>query len=169
MTTIYRGQFSTLWITLQANETLGLLDSGYLEDYYGNDGQVSLYHLETDTHYPILMTEQAAETPLIPHDVFRGQASLAGLPNGDFEVRGRCRDTSGNYSILGAVQSPIGGEQVLTLAFEVKAGQGLYYQPFPGGVLAASIAARTLARPEINGGTLDRPALAATLQAALTR
>lgn len=179
MSVIYRSQFSTLWITLEANETLGILDSDYLEDYYGNDGQVTLHHVDSATDYPVLMVEQVAETPEIPHDVFRGQANLTGLPDGNYQVRGRCRDVVGHYTILSSVQTPFGGELVIALGFEIRAGQGFFYQPFPAGTLAASVAARKLRRPEITGGELtrptlhrgrlSRPTLHATLAAALTR
>ena len=41
MSTIYRGGMTTLWLTLQSNEALGVLDTDYMEDYFGAEGQVS--------------------------------------------------------------------------------------------------------------------------------
>ena len=123
MSTVYRAQFSTLWITLQSNEQLGLLDSDYLEDYYGNDGQVTLHHIDSGIDYPVLMLHVSEETPEIPFDVFRGQTSLAILPNGDYEVRGRCRDLAGNYTILSAFESPLGTEAVSAQLFNILQGQ----------------------------------------------
>ena len=135
MSTVYRGAFATLWITLQANEALGILDSDYLEDYFGNDSQVSLYHIASDTHYPVLMLDQPLATPLIPYDVFKGQIAMASLPDGAYQVRGRCRDVGGNYSILSAVQTPLGGEQVLAMEFDIQPGDGLLVITLPPGRL----------------------------------
>ena len=123
----YRGVFSTLWLTLASNEVLGILDTGYLEDFFGADGQVTVHHIEGGTDYPVVMVEQPAQTPGTANDVFMGQLALASIPDGHYEIRGRCRDTGGNYSILGSVDSPLGGEQVLALPFEVKEGAGLHY------------------------------------------
>lgn len=170
MSTIYRGQFSTLWITLQSNEQLGILDSGYLEDYYGNDGQVTLHHVESSTDYPVLMIEQPAVTPSIPQDVFKGQVSLAGLPNGTYQVRGRCCDTVGNYTILSSVQTPVGDEQILALGFGIRDGTGLRYQvPVSAGLIRLGFMATTLNRPPINGLTLSRPNLSMALRSAIKR
>lgn len=135
MSIVYRGLFSTLWITLQASEELGLVAGDYLQDYFGNSGQVSIYHLDTDTYYPLVMIEVPEDTPQIPHDVFVGQTSLAGLPNGAFEIRGRVRDVAGNYSILSAVLSPFGGEQVVALGFSIAPGSGVIFSMSAGGAL----------------------------------
>ena len=135
MSIIYRSVFNTLWITLQSNETLGILDSDYVEDFFGNDGQVSLYHIAADTHYPLVMIEVPAETPEIPHDVFIGQTSLAGLPDGVYQVRGRVRDQVGNYSIISAFEIPLGGEKVVSLGFTIEPGSGVSYSMQSGGLL----------------------------------
>lgn len=137
MTTIYRSVFSTLWITLQASEQLGLISGDYLEDYFGNSGQVSLYHVASDTYYPLVMIEAPLETPGIPHDVFVGQTSLAGLPDGNYQVRGRVRDVVGNYSIIGAVQSPFGDERVVAIPLSILPGSGATYSLPTSGLLVA--------------------------------
>jgi hypothetical protein len=154
MSTVYRGAFATLWITLQANESLGILDSDYLEDYFGNDSQVSLYHVATDAYYPVLMLDQPLTTPLIPYDVFKGQIAMASLPDGDYQVRGRCRDVGGNYTILSAVQTPLGGEQVLALGFDVQPGAGLLLLSLPRGRLARPNLPPQLLRRNIPRGLL---------------
>ena len=122
MATIYRGGMTTLWLTLQSNEALGILDSAYIEDYFGADGQVSLYHIATATHYPVVMVAQADQTPGIDNDVFKGSYLFSLLPNGDYEIRGRVRDVVGNYTILSALQNPSGGEGVQALALTIDAG-----------------------------------------------
>ncbi len=154
MSTVYRGAFATLWITLQANETLGILDSDYLEDYFGNDSQVSLYHVDSGTHYPVLMLDQPLATPLIPYDVFKGQAAMASLPDGAYQVRGRCRDVGGNYTILSTVQTPLGGEQVLAMGFDIQPGAGLLVINLPHGRLARPSLAPHLLRRNIPRGLL---------------
>ena len=114
-----RQNYQELWITLASNEVLGILDSDYLEDYFGVDGQVSLYNVGTDTRYDVAMNEVSTETPSIPHDVFRGFVPLLGLPNGEYVVQGRVRDVVNNYTVLNAVQNPFGNERVLDLTIEL--------------------------------------------------
>jgi len=127
MPTIYRGGMTTLWLTLQSNEQLGILDTDYIEDYYGNDGQVSLYHINTDTHYPVVMVAQPAQTPGVDNDVFTGSYLFSLLPDGDYEIRGRVRDVVGNYTILSAFQTPAGGEGVQALGLTIADGFGTIY------------------------------------------
>ena len=127
MATIYHGGMTTLWLTLQSNEALGILDTDYIEDYFGADGQISLYHIGTDTHYPVVMVAQPAQTPGIDNDVFKGSYLFSLLPDGDYEIRGRVRDVVGNYSILSAFQAPSGGEGVQALALTIDPGFATLY------------------------------------------
>ena len=127
MPAIYRGGMTTLWLTLQSNEQLGILDTDYIEDYYGNDGQVSLYHISTDTHYPVVMVAQPDQTPGVDNDVFTGSYLFSLLPDGVYEIRGRVRDVVGNYTILSAFQAPAGGEGVQALGLTIADGFGTIY------------------------------------------
>ena len=157
MSIVYRGSFSTLWVTLQSNETLGILDNDYLEDYFGNDGQVSLYHIDTDNYYPVVMVEQPLLTPAIPFDVFRGQQALASLPNGSYEIRGRCRDELGHYSIIGAVQTPIGGEDLVTLPLQIVEGIGPAVSVGATGIIIrVGIEGPSIERSAIEHGCIQR-------------
>lgn len=151
--TIHRGSLTTLWFTLQSSEQLGILDSAYVEDYFGNDGQVSLYHIATNAYYPVVMVEQPAETPVIPHDVFKGSYALALLPDGDYQIRGRVKDVAGNYTILSVVQTPIGGETVQAMTFDIQPGNGMIYTINMGGlILTGGIDTdATLKHPAISG------------------
>lgn len=124
MPNFYRGNYTQLWLTLRSDEILGLLDSDYLEDYNGVDGQISVV-LPNNTIMPVLMADVPAETPLIPHDTFTGALELADLPNGHYTVRARVRDTLGNYTIIGAVANPIGNERIISLEFDIVAGFGI--------------------------------------------
>lgn len=158
MSIVYRGQLTTLWVILQSNEQLGLLDSDYLEDYFGNDGQLTLHHVESNTDYPVLMIEQVTDTPIIPHDVFRGQVSLAGLPSGTFQVRGRCRDRAGNYTVVSAVQSPIGDEQVVSLWFQLAGGDRPQHQIVVAvGLIRLGITGLSLKKKHITPAAIHRP------------
>ena len=105
----------------------------------------------------MLLFELPGQTPVIPHDVFQGQSTLASLPDGDYEVRGRCRDVAGNYTILSSVQTPIGGEQVLPMDFEIRPGSGLHY-PMPASavLLRAGVAGPDLARAVIAGALASK-------------
>ena len=119
METFYRSDFTEIWIRLTSGETLGILDTDYLEDYFGIDGQVTLHHLSSGERFPIVMAEQTDQTPGVPHDVFAGYRYLSDLPDGDYQVEGRVRDLNGSYSILSAVQNPYGGETVILLQFRI--------------------------------------------------
>lgn len=127
MSTIYRGGMTTLWLTLQSNEALGVLDTDYIEDYFGADGQVSLYHIASNTHYPVVMVAQPDQTPGVDNDVFKGSYLFSLLPDGAYEIRGRVRDVVGNYTILSAFQTPGGGEGVQALALTIDAGFATLY------------------------------------------
>jgi hypothetical protein len=121
MSTFVRGFFTELWITLRSDETLGILDSDYLEDYFGVDGQISLLH-DSNVRYTVAMNEVAEETTNIPHDVFTGFLELDSIPNGHYIVQARVRDIANSYTILGAVENPLGTERVINLEFDVVDG-----------------------------------------------
>ena len=135
MPTIYRGGMTTLWLTLKSNEALGILDTDYIQDFYSTDGQVSLYHIGTDIHYPVLMIAQPDQTPDVDNDVFMGSYLFNLLPDGDYEIRGRVRDVVGNYTILSAVQTPLGGEGVQALGLTIASGFGTIYVISAGPLL----------------------------------
>ena len=118
MPTFVRGFFTELWITLRSDETLGILDSDYLEDYFGVDGQISLLH-DSNVRYTVVMNEVEEETTDIPHDVFTGFLELDSIPNGHYVVQARVRDIANSYTILGAVDSPLGTERIINLEFDV--------------------------------------------------
>ena len=148
----YRSTFATLWIRLQSNESLGLLDSDYIEDYHGADGQITLHHVDTATDYPVLMSPVPDETPQIDHDVLRGPVTLSTLPDGLYQIRGRVRDTSGNYTILSDFATPTGGETVQSLQMTILPGLGYRYA-LNLGVLSVfgAFAGGSLAPPKIRG------------------
>lgn len=135
MPTIYRGAMTTLWLTLRSNEALGILDTDYIEDYYGNDGQISIYHIATDTHYAVSMIAQPDQTPGIDNDVFMGSYLFSLLPDGDYEIRGRVRDVVGNYTIISAVQTPLGGEGTQALSLTISSGYATIYTIAAGPLL----------------------------------
>ena len=120
----YRANHTTLWLTIESNEALGILDSDYVEDYNGADGQMTLHHVGSDTDYPLVMAAVPDQTPSIDHDVFKGPIELVGLPSGDYEVRGRVRDLTGNYTILSAFLSPMGSESVQPIVLTIAEGNG---------------------------------------------
>ena len=135
MLTFYRGAFTQVEITISASESLGLLDSDYIEDYYGVDGQLTLRRSASAFEVAVLVFPDGLETPSIPNDVFRGLIPLASLADGTYSLLGRVRDTLGNSTILGSVQGG-GIGAVVNLDFRVLAGQGAYYS---GETLRASI------------------------------
>ena len=165
---VFRGSFTTLWITLQSNEELGLLATDYLEDYFGTDGQITLHHVEGPTDYPVLMIEQPAQTPGIPNDYFLGQIPFASIPDGNYEIRGRCKDVVDNYSILNSVQSPLGGEQTIIITFEIRPVGGVFlYYPMPDSAILVrgGFEGPTLIRPVLEPPQMLRPVLSSPLTA----
>jgi hypothetical protein len=114
-----RQNFSQLWITLSSNETLGLLDSDYLQDYFGVDGQITLYNTNTGIRYPVLMNELTSDTPDIPHDVFSGVVELDDISNGLYRIEGRVKDIVDHYTVLSEVETPIGDENIIELEIQV--------------------------------------------------
>ncbi len=109
--------YNEIWITLSSNEELGILDSGYLEDYFGVDGQITLINESTLVRTQVLMNEVNISS--LPHDVFTGHVSSNSLPVGFYHIEARVRDVVGNYSIIGEVSSPFGGERIINLSFEL--------------------------------------------------
>lgn len=120
----YKGLYSEIWVKLVSNETLGVLDFDYIEDYYGNDGQLTLRHLETDEAYPVLMQSLDSDTPSIDKDVFQGFHASASLPNGNYQIEGRVRDIAGNYTILSAFENIDGSERLIGFNFWLREGMG---------------------------------------------
>lgn len=120
----YRGQFSQLWLTLRSDEVLGMLDTDYIEDFNGVDGQISVL-MPDNTRMPVLMSEVLSDTPDVPHDSFTGAIELADVPNGHYQVQGRVRDLTGNYTVIGTVANPIGNERVIALEFDIVPGFGI--------------------------------------------
>lgn len=114
-----RTGFSELWITIQSEEPLGLLDTGYIENYFGVDGQLTLRKMADDTRISFAMAEDVSQTPTIPHDVFTGFIDLSALDDGIYRVEGRVRDNVGNYRILSEVQAPFGTEDVTLFEIEI--------------------------------------------------
>lgn len=122
-----RGTFTSMVLTIKSNEELGILDSGYVEDYFGVDGFMTVRRVSDGFRDSIPMVPVPEETPAINNDVFRGTLDLTTMPNGFYELEGRVRDIMGNYTIFGAVQTPIGGENVTTLTLEIIDGFAARY------------------------------------------
>jgi hypothetical protein len=114
-----RESFTQLWITIRSNESLAILNSGYVEDYFGVDGQLTLHNMTDGTRISFVMNEDIDETPSIPHDVFSGFLDLTTLDNGLYRIEGRVRDGLGNYRILSDFQSPNGTEDVTLFELQI--------------------------------------------------
>jgi len=108
------------WLDLiiDSDEELGVLDTGYLEDYYGVDGHLTLVHVDTAAEFDIVMAEVAGGGPFA-HDHFEGTRDATVMPLGIYEIRGQVRDTLGHYTIINSIETPSGGERVLALTFDI--------------------------------------------------
>lgn len=120
----FRGTYAQMFIEIRSNEQLGVLDTGYVEDYNGVDGQLSLYHVESGVRYAIPMTSIVEETPDVPNDFFRGALDLSVLPNGIYRLQGRVRDVVGNYSVINAFADSSGSERIINLDLNILPGAG---------------------------------------------
>lgn len=123
MLTFYRAQNTQLWLTLTSNEILGVLDSGYIEDYFGVDGQVTIRNVGTGERFVVLMNEVSGD---VPHETFRGFIPTSILSDGRYQLEGRVRDRLNNYTILSEVENPLGSERVLPIEFFVYEGQPIF-------------------------------------------
>jgi hypothetical protein len=116
----WREEFAEIELVLSSLEPLGVLDTIYLEDAFGLDGYISLHHVSSGVNVSVPMS------PIGTGNVnFRGFVLLSSLQNGVYQIRGRVRDEWGNHTILSAVNNPAGGERVLGLGFEIRAGAGI--------------------------------------------
>ena len=122
-----RGSFTNVQIVIRSNEELGILDSGYIEDYDGTDGYVTLRRVSdgSRTSYPAVALP--GETPEIDNDVFQITVPLSSLQNEVYELEARVRDITGNYTIIGAVSTPLGGEDLSSLSIEIVDGFSVQY------------------------------------------
>jgi hypothetical protein len=119
---VYRQAWTNLLLTLRAGHELALVDIDYVQDSYGIPGALSLRNTSTNTRYSVLMVEDAGVTPEIGHDTFRGSIPFASLPDGEYSIEGRVRDTLGQYLILCAFEAPEGTEETQEIRFTLAAG-----------------------------------------------
>ena len=129
MQTIYREDHTQLWLTIQSSEQLGVLDTGYIENYFGVDGRLSLYHRATGNRYSVTVAPVDSKTPGVTNDVFRGFIAMNSIPNGVFEVQGRVRDEYGHRIIIGSLAEPDGTENKVKMQIEVKTGDPVRLGP----------------------------------------
>ena len=122
-----RGNHTNVLLWIKSNEALGVLDTSYIEEYFGTDGYITLKTISDDTRvsYPVIALPD--ETPVIDNDMFQATISLSSLENTTYEVEGRVRDIIGNYTIFGAVDTPIGGEDITTLTMQIVDGYATSY------------------------------------------
>lgn len=106
-----------------------MLDSGYLEDYFGTDGQLTLYNPLEDTRVPIMMNEVSGATIETDNDVFQGVIDLTTTPNGLYRVEGRVKDVFDHYTILSEVESPLGTENVVLFEVKITATEIIFIFP----------------------------------------
>jgi len=105
-------------LTIDANEELGVIDTLYLEDYYGVDGHLTLVHQTTSQEFDIVMADVVGGGAFA-HDHYEGTRDATTMPLGSYEVRGQVRDVIGNRTIITAIQTPVGGERVISLIFDL--------------------------------------------------
>lgn len=116
MQTFFRHVYTELVITLQADSSLGLLDGGgFIEDYFGNDNQVTFHNLDTNSRTAVFIAEDVEITPDTPHDVFTAVIDLSSIADGLYRVEGRARDIAGNYTIISDFSSPSGNEDFILM------------------------------------------------------
>lgn len=90
MSVFRRGLYSEISFTFTSLEPLGLLETAYLEDSSGVDGQVTLDG-PGGLRLPLLITGLDGGNAN-----FRAFLPLAGLPDGAYMISGRAQDVAGN-------------------------------------------------------------------------
>ena len=141
MLIFYRSLYHYLVLTLKSGESLGILDTEFLEDYNGQDGQVTLKNVATGVRTSVLVTSVPLDTPGVDNDVFKAVVPLTLFPlNGLYYLEGRCRDIAGNYTILTAVANPLGTELVIPLEFSIQSYPTVFPKigPFMNGSLESN-------------------------------
>jgi hypothetical protein len=108
----YRGTFTHLLIRLESSVAIGVLDVTYVQDYFGANGQLTIQHLDSGQRFVVPMV-------VAGDDKLQGTILFADIPNGDYQIQGRIRNTSDEYFILTVVQTPLGGEEIIESEFEV--------------------------------------------------
>jgi len=129
MTVFYKENYSDLTVRLSFTEELAILNTDYIQDYSGVDGQILLYRLSDGSNWPLAMTHVPAATPTVDFDVFEGTITLNTIPDGRYELRGRVVDTLGNYTIISAINPAlvIGGERIVNVQIVVVPGFPIVY------------------------------------------
>lgn len=94
MSTFHRANFQQIAFTFTSLEPLGLLETAYLEDVNGVDGQVTLTG-PGELRLSLLVSGMDSE-----HERFRAFLTLDGLPDGQYAVSGRARDVVGNEAVF---------------------------------------------------------------------
>lgn len=103
-------------VIIDSDEELGILDTGYIEDFYGVDDFLTLKHVDTGEEFSIIMANVDNGGP-VPNDHLEGTRDATVMPLGDYEIRGRVVDVVGNVTILTTFQNPIGGEDIQSVLF----------------------------------------------------
>ncbi len=134
-----RGNFTDMLLTIKSSEELGILDSGFVEDFDGVDGFMTLRRLSDGLRVSYPAIAVPGETPGIANDVFRITVPLAPIVNGLYELDGRVRDLVGNHTIFGTFASPAGDEDITTLTLEVVDGFTLQYTQVVNSLTARPI------------------------------
>ncbi len=160
MPNFYRAAYHDLVITLSSDKMLGFLTTGYLQNYSGLDGYITLRD-QAGVAHDMPMAEVALSAEPAPHEVFTGSLPLSTLPDGQYSVQCRVKDIVGNYTIVGAVASPIGTETVEVITFAIINGVlyvpsvALTASPAPGVSLTVGIVNRSLVAPAPNGALVS--------------
>lgn len=118
-----RGSFTEIWFRLESNEALGILDTDYIEDYYGSDGQLTLFNTQTLAEYPVLMNPTI---DAISGDILTGYILLSSITDGEYTLKGRVRDVLGNYTILTDYYIP---DILNTVAYNITIENSMVYSP----------------------------------------
>ena len=129
MTVFYKENFTNMTVRLAFSEELAILDTDYIEDYSGTDGQILMYRLADGAGYVLPMSHVPAETPGVDFDVFEGTIVLNTIPTGRYELRGRVVDTLGNYTIISEINPALvlGGERIINVQIAVVPGFPIVY------------------------------------------
>lgn len=92
----FRSNFAQIAIAIQTNEALGLLQTDYIEDIDGIDGQLSIVS-STGVKRSFLVSVISNE---LSGCLLQGRINLSLIGDGFYSIQGYARDTLGNITAI---------------------------------------------------------------------
>ena len=116
--TVYCNKITYAKLMVTASEELAVLDTDYIENKAGVDGQLTFVHVDSGQTFSIIMGLVDNQDG-ISNNYFEGLRAVSDMPLGDYQICGRVVDKGRNYLILSDFDSPNGEEDIQEVLFEL--------------------------------------------------